>query len=66
MSLPVAGDVLLADYEEELPAAWTGSFARKGRDYDVMCALSRSRAPIGEDVSRLTLSSMMLALMLGR
>jgi cellulose biosynthesis protein BcsQ len=35
-----AGDVLLADYEEELPAAWTGSFARKERDYDVMCALS--------------------------
>jgi cellulose biosynthesis protein BcsQ len=38
--LLVAGDVLLADYEEELPAAWTGSFARKARDYDVMCALS--------------------------
>lgn len=36
------GDVLLADYEEELPAAWTGSFARKERDYDVMCALSRA------------------------
>lgn len=36
------GDVLLADYEEELPAAWTGSFARKVRDYDVMCALSRA------------------------
>jgi cellulose biosynthesis protein BcsQ len=35
-----AGDVLLADYEEELPSAWTGSFARKQRDYDVMCALS--------------------------
>ncbi|MCO8323085.1 AAA family ATPase [Burkholderia cenocepacia] len=34
------GDVLLADYEEELPSAWTGSFARKTRDYDVMCALS--------------------------
>lgn len=34
------GDVLLADYEEELPGAWTGSFARKSRDYDVMCALS--------------------------
>lgn len=33
------GDVLLADYEEELPAAWTGSFARKERDYDVTCAL---------------------------
>jgi len=37
-----AGDVLLADYEEELPSAWTGSFARKERDYDVMCALSRA------------------------
>ena len=37
-----AGDVLLADYEEELPSAWTGSFARKQRDYDVMCALSRA------------------------
>lgn len=40
--LLLAGDVLLADYEEELPAAWTGSFARKERDYDVMCALSRA------------------------
>lgn len=36
------GDVLLADYEEELPAAWTGSFARKQRDYNVVCALSNS------------------------
>ncbi|WP_233864259.1 ParA family protein [Paraburkholderia adhaesiva] len=42
------GDVLLADYEEELPAAWTGSFARKGRDYDVMCALSRAARSMGE------------------
>ena len=41
------GDVLLADYEEELPAAWTGSFARKIRDYDVMCALSRAVRRIG-------------------
>jgi cellulose biosynthesis protein BcsQ len=41
------GDVLLADYEEELPAAWTGSFARKGRDYDVMCALSRAARDMG-------------------
>lgn len=41
------GDVLLADYEEELPAAWTGSFARKGRDYDVMCALSRAARGMG-------------------
>lgn len=42
-----AGDVLLADYEEELPAAWTGSFARKERDYDVMCALSRASREMG-------------------
>jgi cellulose biosynthesis protein BcsQ len=35
------GDVLLADYEEELPAAWTDSFARKSRGYDVTCAMSR-------------------------
>jgi len=34
------GDVLLADYEEALPAAWTDAFARKTRGYDVMCALS--------------------------
>lgn len=42
------GDVLLADYEEELPSAWTGSFARKVRDYDVMCALSRAIRGLGE------------------
>lgn len=42
------GDVLLADYEEELPAAFTGSFARKTRDYDVMCALSRAVRAMGE------------------
>lgn len=42
-----AGDVLLADYEEELPAAWTGSFARKERDYDVTCALSRASREMG-------------------
>jgi cellulose biosynthesis protein BcsQ len=33
------GDVLLANYEEELPSAWTDSFARKTRGYDLMCAL---------------------------
>jgi len=43
-----AGDVLLADYEEELPTAWTGSFARKTRDYDVMCALSRAVRSLGK------------------
>ncbi len=41
------GDVLLADYEEELPGAWTGSFARKERDYDVMCALSLAVRELG-------------------
>ena len=42
------GDVLLADYEEELPAAWTGSFARKKRDYDVTCALSLAARQLGK------------------
>jgi cellulose biosynthesis protein BcsQ len=46
-----AGDVLLADYEEELPAAWTGSFARKQRDYDVMCSLSRASRALGAKFS---------------
>jgi hypothetical protein len=41
------GDVLLADYEEGLPAAWTGSFARRQRDYDVMCALSSAVRALG-------------------
>lgn len=41
------GDVLLADYEEVLPAAWTGSFARREREYDVMCALSNASRTIG-------------------
>ena len=40
------GDVLLADYEEVLPAAWTGSFARREREYDVMCALSSASRAI--------------------
>lgn len=47
----VPGDVLLADYEEELPSAWTGSFARKARDYDVMCALSVAVREIGRRYS---------------
>lgn len=38
----IVGDVLLSQYEEELPSAWTESFARKQRGYDVMCALSRT------------------------
>lgn len=35
------GDVWLSQYEEELPGAWTESFARKSRGYDLMSALSR-------------------------
>ncbi len=42
------GDMLLADYEEELPVAWTGSFARRERDYNVMCALSRVARIMGK------------------
>ena len=40
--------MLLADYEEELPAAWTGSFARKQRGYDVTCALSLAARQLGK------------------
>jgi cellulose biosynthesis protein BcsQ len=35
------GDILLSDYEEELPGAWTECFARRTRGYDVTTALSR-------------------------
>jgi cellulose biosynthesis protein BcsQ len=35
------GDVLLSDYEEELPTAWTECFARKTRGYDVTTALAK-------------------------
>ena len=33
------GDVLLSDYEEALPSAWTECFARRQRGYDVANAL---------------------------
>lgn len=39
--LLLVGDVLISQFEEELPTAWTDSFARKLRGYDVMCSLSR-------------------------
>lgn len=35
------GDVLLSDYEEVLPLAWTECFARMTRGYDIMTALSK-------------------------
>lgn len=45
----LAGDVLISEYEEELPSAWTDSFARKSRGYDVMCALSKLTDNIARD-----------------
>lgn len=44
------GDVLLSDYEEELPAAWTECFARRTRGYDVTTALSRVAARTAQKV----------------
>ena len=38
----VPGDVLLANYEENLSSAWTEAFARSERGYDVLRALSDS------------------------
>ncbi|MHC2019264.1 P-loop NTPase family protein [Methylobacterium sp. CM6247] len=34
------GDVLLSEYEEALPSAWTDCFARRTRGYDVTTALA--------------------------
>ncbi len=44
------GDVLLADYEEELSTAWTESFARRQRGYSVMTALSRVIGRVGSSI----------------
>ncbi|MFP5275557.1 MAG: ParA family protein [Acidobacteriota bacterium] len=46
----VPGDVFLADYEEELPEAWTSAFARKERGYDVTCAFSNAVRAVGKAV----------------
>lgn len=50
----VVGDVLLSEYEEVLPEAWTDSFARRTRGYDVTTALSqvvdKKADEIGADV----------------
>jgi cellulose biosynthesis protein BcsQ len=43
------GDVMLSMYEEELPQAWTESFARKTRGYDVMTAMSRAVSVAAEN-----------------
>jgi cellulose biosynthesis protein BcsQ len=44
----VVGDVLLSNYEEELPSAWTDSFARKTRGYAVMAAVDRAVSRLAE------------------
>lgn len=44
------GDVLLSEYEETLPAAWTDSFARKTRGYDVTTALAKVVGEAAESV----------------
>lgn len=48
------GDVLLSDFEEELPTAWTECFARRQRGYSVTTALSRlveqTAVEVGADV----------------
>ncbi len=43
------GDVMLSMYEEELPQAWTESFARKTRGYDVTTAMSRAVSKAAAD-----------------
>lgn len=44
----IVGDVLLSSYEEELPAAWTDSFARKPRGYAVMGAIHKAVTRLAE------------------
>jgi cellulose biosynthesis protein BcsQ len=46
----IPGDVLLSQYEEELPQAWLDSFGRKTRGYDVMAALSSAVTQAAETV----------------
>jgi cellulose biosynthesis protein BcsQ len=46
----IPGDVLLAQYEEELPQAWLDSFGRKTRGYDVMAALSMAVSQAAAEV----------------
>lgn len=48
------GDVLLSDYEEVLPEAWTECFARRTRGYDITTALaqvvSQTAKKVGADI----------------
>jgi len=44
------GDVLLAEYEEVLPEAWTECFASRTRGYDITTALSQVVEKVGEEI----------------
>lgn len=50
----IPGDVLLSEYEEVLPEAWTECFARRTRGYDITTALAqvanRASAKVSADV----------------
>lgn len=47
----LAGDVLLSDYEEVLPEAWTECFARRTRGYDITTALAQVADKAGQSVN---------------
>jgi cellulose biosynthesis protein BcsQ len=46
----LAGDVLLSEYEEVLPEAWTECFARRTRGYDITTALAQVANRAAENV----------------
>lgn len=46
----IAGDVLLSEYEEVLPEAWTECFARRTRGYDITTALSQVADIAGKQI----------------
>lgn len=46
----VPGDVLLSDYEEVLPEAWTECFARRTRGYDLTTALAQVATRAGKKI----------------
>jgi len=46
----LAGDVLLSEYEEVLPEAWTECFARRTRGYDITTALATVADRVGRQV----------------
>lgn len=47
----LVGDVMLSEYEEVLPEAWTDSFARRTRGYDVTTALAQAVDAAAQEVN---------------